>query len=114
MRRFFSFLLGTITGALVGAAGLVVFGVAQSRIAQLEGDPGYELYRAGHPNGVDVCEAASRGEVVPGAASPARVGAICDEGARWETAAFVTLPTSLALLGVATYLIVSSNAVSRI
>lgn len=101
--------LGT---AALGAAGMVVFGIAQSRIAQLEDDPDFARYRAGQPLDSDVCEAADRGQTVEGAPSPVRVRDICSEGERWEAISFVTLPTSLALLGVATYLIVSSSAVS--
>ncbi|HHH31597.1 MAG TPA: hypothetical protein ENK57_25060 [Polyangiaceae bacterium] len=65
-------------------AGMVVFGVAVSRVNQLENDPGYLAYRSGHPADVDVCEAANRGEVVGGAPEPGRIRDICSEGGTWE------------------------------
>ena len=103
--------LGT---AALGAAGMVVFGVAQSRLVQLESEPGYEAYRAGQPVDTDVCTAADRLEVVDGAASPSRVRRICDEAGTWETISFVVLPTSIALLGVATYMIVAGSGEGRV
>lgn len=102
--------LGT---AALGAAGMVVFGVAQSRLVQLENDPGYDAYRAGQPVDSDVCQAADQLQVVDGAASPSRVRRICDEAGTWETVSFVVLPTSIALLGVATYMIVAGSATER-
>ena len=99
--------LGT---AALGAAGMVVFGVAQSRLVQLENDPGYDAYRAGQNVDTDVCQAADQQVVVDGASSPGRIGRICDEAGTWETVSFVVLPTSIALLGVATYMIVAGSA----
>lgn len=99
--------LGT---AALGAAGMVVFGVAQSRLVQLENDPGYDAYRAGQTVDTDVCQAADQLVVVDGASSPTRIKRICSEAGTWETVSFVVLPTSIALLGVATYMIVAGSA----
>jgi hypothetical protein len=100
---------GIGTGAL-GTAMLVVFGMAQSRLQQLDDDPDFVSYRAGVASGQDSCTSADRGIAIDGAASPRTVSNICDEAGSWEAVSFITLPTALALLGVASYLVIASDA----
>jgi hypothetical protein len=102
-------LYGGIVVSGVGAALLVVAGVAVSRIGQLEDDPGYDAYREGFQEYEDVCEQADAGATVPGAASPAEVQDICSEASRWEITSYVAVPGGIAMLGMGLYLALSSD-----
>lgn len=106
-------LYGGIFVSGVGAALLVVAGVAVSRIDQLQDDPGFIGYRDGFAPDVDVCDSADAGLRVEGAASPQRVTEICDEASRWEITNYVAVPGGIAMLGMGLYLTLTSDTARR-
>ncbi len=97
----------------VSAASLVTFGIAASRIQQLEDEPSYRRYREGFPEGVSVCERAEQGAASPvaGAAPPLRVRNLCSEADTWEIVSMVTLPLAIASAGAAVLLLSTSDTV---
>ncbi len=102
-------LYGGILVSAVGAALLVVAGVAVGRIDGLETDPGFVAYRDGFRPNQDVCQQADAAMRVRGAASPERVRGICDKAAGWEIASYVALPGGIAMLGMGLYLTLTSD-----
>lgn len=106
------FVLG-FASAGVSAASLVMFGVAASRIQQLEDEPAYRRYREGFAENESVCERAAEGAASPvmGAAPPLRVRNVCSEADTWEIVSFVTLPLAIASAGAAVLLWSTSDTV---
>ncbi len=102
-------LYGGIVVTGVGAALLVVAGIAVSRIDQLQSEPDFAAYRSGFGPDQDACERAEAGAVVDGAPSPGAITDICDEATRWEITNYVAVPGGIAMLGMGLYMTLTSD-----
>ena len=106
------FLAGFIT-ATAGAGMLVTFGIAASRIDELENDNGFRRYREGFKTFESACERAEAGKAsaIVGATSPLRVRDVCNEAETLEIVSAVALPVGIIALVTGAYLMLSSDTV---
>lgn len=102
------------TGLGVGGAVVLAGGYfwLRSFLQMQNPSAGFKEYQAGLQPNQDACAEASKGTVIPGAASPADVKSTCDSNARTKTLAFVLLPVGAVIAGVGTYLLLTDSSSS--
>jgi hypothetical protein len=99
--------------AAFGGSMVVLFGIAQSRISEIENNPSYDRYRAGFKTWESVCDRADQGVASPvmGSMPPLKVRSVCSEAETWEIVSYVSLPLGIAALGAGAVLVAGSATV---
>ena len=97
-----------------GALGMSIY--ATVRVAELNEDVGFQVYRSEVPIGTDACDLAHDGVEVnapEGAATASAAASLCDEGDALTIVQAVGYPVAALATGVAMYLIATSPTVTE-
>jgi hypothetical protein len=107
-------LIGGIALLAVGTAAAAVGIWASVRVNTINGDDGYQSYRARVALGEDACDRASAGvEMGAPAASAADVVSLCDEGNALTIVQAIVYPLAILSGGAASYLLLTSQAAAK-